>query len=431
MAPSNYHTGGVELLHQLGSEMIILGIEAYMYYYPLADDPVDEFYRKYHVPYVTDIDDSPHNVLVVSETATQFLYMARNIQRVIWWLSVDFYFNFLASGIYGHSQRDVTAVPMMRFFYFGQQQKEIEHWVQSEYARQFVQLNLGNEGKVRMVGDYLNQEFLREAGGCAACAKRNVVAYNPQKGVEYTRRLMSAGEGLKWVPIENMTPSEVRQCLAKAKVYVDFGEHPGKDRIPREAAISGCVVITGMRGGAANDVDICIGREFKFDERICVLPDIISKIKLVMVNYEAEYAKQEPYRRAILGERDKFTLEVAQAMELPFPRKDTAILAMPDECMALVSSLHKYGRGFLPRYFINDELATGRYVEDCILREHNVNFLLLPSGEKLECVTLEEAAFLCREGRILAVAAIKEKCGSPDEICNALGIDSRELLLTD
>ena len=32
------------------------------------------------------------------------------------------------------------------------------------------------------------------------------------------------------------------------QVYIDFGHHPGQDRLPREAVQCGCVVITGTRG---------------------------------------------------------------------------------------------------------------------------------------------------------------------------------------
>lgn len=58
-------------------------------------------------------------------------------------------------------------------------------------------------------------------------------------------------QDLRWVPLIGMTTEEMRSCMSKSKVYIDFGNHPGKDRIPREAAISGCIVITGKRGAAA------------------------------------------------------------------------------------------------------------------------------------------------------------------------------------
>jgi len=46
-------------------------------------------------------------------------------------------------------------------------------------------------------------------------------------------------------------------CVSR-KLYVDFGKHPGKDRMPREAAVHGCCIITGRRGAAGNPFDIPI-----------------------------------------------------------------------------------------------------------------------------------------------------------------------------
>lgn len=431
MSPSNYHTGGVELLHQLCSEMIVLGLDAYMYYYPQVEDPVDEFYRKYHVPYVTDIEDLSHNIIVVNETATQFLFLTQNMQRVLWWLSVDFYLNFLASSIYMHIGQGVTERPLKRQFVFTQHHDNIEHWVQSEYARQFVRINLGDDADIRMVGDYLNQEFLKEADNTTSNYKKNVVIYNPKKGLEYTSKLMAADKDFAWVPIENMTPAEVRQCMASAKVYVDFGNHPGKDRIPREAAISGCVIITGTQGAAANDIDINIGREFKFDERRCEISDVLNKIKFVMEHYEEEYTKQKSYRESIRGERERFRCEVAQALELSLPREDIALIAMPDECAGMIASLYRYKSRFFPRYIINNELATGVWKEESIAREHNVNFLLLPGGIKLECITVDDAAFLYKEERILSVVSLGERIGKPEQICNAIGLRERDLIVME
>lgn len=58
---------------------------------------------------------------------------------------------------------------------------------------------------------------------------------------------MKKARELNFKPIINMTRDEVIRELQRAKVYIDFGNHPGKDRIPREAAILGCCAIVGKR----------------------------------------------------------------------------------------------------------------------------------------------------------------------------------------
>jgi len=46
-------------------------------------------------------------------------------------------------------------------------------------------------------------------------------------------------------------------------MYIDFGTHPGKDRIPREAALRNCIVLTNRNGAADNNVDVPIPNEYK------------------------------------------------------------------------------------------------------------------------------------------------------------------------
>ena len=46
--------------------------------------------------------------------------------------------------------------------------------------------------------------------------------------------------------------------------YIDFGPHPGMDRLPREAALAGCIVITNREGAAAHDEDVPLPPEYKF-----------------------------------------------------------------------------------------------------------------------------------------------------------------------
>lgn len=185
------------------------------------------------------------------------------------------------SQIIGSRKFNALAEPLPKIFYFNEADKDIEHFVQSEYARQFVKLNGVPEYKIFMVEDYLNQAFLSRAARIDLNRKENIVAYNPKKGFEVTKQFIDIAPDISWRPIEKMTPEQVQELLARAKVYIDFGNHPGKDRIPREAAISGYVVITGRRGSAGNDIDINIPAEFKFDERTADIRNVIKKIRAV------------------------------------------------------------------------------------------------------------------------------------------------------
>ena len=323
ICPGNLNSGGPEVLHQLCSSLIQFGVNAFMFYMPNtpndaafnAADPVHPFYKKYHLPYTFNVEESEHNIIILPEVAIFLLYTIKITRRVFWWLSVDNYIDNVANSI-GWRKNYALAGSMPKFFYFGKDDGDIIHFVQSEYARLFVKINGVPDYKIYMVEDYLNQAFLSKAAQVDLTKKENIVAYNPKKGFEVTQQLINLAPDIAWRPIQNMTPEQVQELLAAAKVYIDFGNHPGKDRIPREAAISGCVVITGKRGAANNDIDINIPDEFKFDERTDNPQQVIEKIREVFENFSDAHEKQADYRARILDDKNRFVREVADAFEL-------------------------------------------------------------------------------------------------------------------
>jgi hypothetical protein len=107
-----------------------------------------------------------------------------------------------------------------------------------------------------------------------------------------------------------MTKEEIIKTLQRAKVYIDFGNHPGKDRIPREAAILGCCVITGKRGSAAFFEDVPIPDEYKFEDKEENIPKIIEKIKDCFRNFEERYKDFEYCREVIRNEPQKFVEDI-------------------------------------------------------------------------------------------------------------------------
>ena len=108
-----------------------------------------------------------------------------------------------------------------------------------------------------------------------------------------------------------MTRDEVVGLLRKAKVYIDFGEHPGKDRIPREAAISGCCVITGKKGSAAFSEDVAIPEKYKFQDVPSKIPDISGAVRKCLENYDEETRNFESYRDRIRAEESRFDSDLS------------------------------------------------------------------------------------------------------------------------
>lgn len=307
--PSQVATGGPELLHQLGHKLREQGVPAFLFYYGKeTNNPVHPAYKVYSVPFVDRIEDSAENILIVPEVKTGMVEDFKKIQKVIWWLSVD---NFYRSmGRFRLVKRVLS--PFIKGYrtYGFKPQPDIYHFFQSAYAERFLLSKNIPSSMMAYLSDYLNRDFLERSAGSAE-TKKNWVAYNPRKGAAFTRRIIEANPNIDWKPIINMTRDQVIELLGQSKVYIDFGEHPGKDRIPREAAISGCCVITGKRGSAAFQEDVPIPLEFKFEESASKMEAISKTIGKCLDSYGEESPKFDGYRSIIRNEEKRFDSDLA------------------------------------------------------------------------------------------------------------------------
>lgn len=303
-----------------------------MYYWPVdAEEKIHPGYKKYALPLADHVEDHSENVLIIPETLCGFVPRGMKIQRVLWWLSVDNWWrvarDFLA---YYEEHGDAFGVnPLPNIWAIGD--AGLTHWVQSEYANRFLALNGVPLKKIFPVGDYLDEVFLERNKIVQKEKRQDIVAFNPKKGWEFTRKLIETSMDIAWRPVQDMTPEQVEEFLHTAKVYVDFGNHPGKDRIPREAVMAGCCLITGRRGAAANEVDIPIDEDLKFEDTEENIPRIVAKIRELLSNYEQEADRYAAYRQKIMQEPAVFCQQVRAAMGVGASREETELI-LSHEC---------------------------------------------------------------------------------------------------
>jgi len=303
LCPGNQVTGGPELLHQLVNALIGLGRDAKICYYPTDQEfKCPTSYLKYEAPQVK-ASEAAGAIVILPEVATKLVRQFKNSDIAIWWLSVDNYFEFtkksFARDVYKRAKSLYRGrVPLFRM-------KKFHHLAQSEYARVF----LNSKGiKADMLTDYLNDAHmnLRDVQ-----PREDVILYNPKKGIRYTRRLQLAMPEFKFVPLSNMTSNEISDWCNRAKVYIDFGHHPGKDRMPREAVIAGCCLITGRQGAANFEEDIFIPKTYKIDEYSARFElDSSEVINKIFENFDVTTLDFNAYRERIRREKSVFMHQV-------------------------------------------------------------------------------------------------------------------------
>ena len=306
-APADVATGGPELLHQLADKLRNMGKNVFMYYYPTHQSkPVHDNYLEYQLKSSTTIEDDVNNLVIVPEVETGILKNLIFIKKMVWWLSIDNYFLRLPKFKGRINRYLLKFFGTQDYFFFDKELKFIEkHLVQSQYAKTFL-----SKYKIEAtdLSDFLHKSFIDE--NFSNESKKNIVAYNPNKGIIFTKKIIKSAPHIKFIPIKNMTRHQVVSLLKTAKVYIDFGHHPGKDRIPREASYLNCCVITNRKGSAFYQNDLPIKEEFKFNENKSSLKKIVLKIEDCFENYQENNQKFNFHREKIKNEESIFESQV-------------------------------------------------------------------------------------------------------------------------
>lgn len=319
VSPPHVVTGGTEALHHLGYMLRNCGYEVYMVY-RITEDP--KMFQQYHVPMEANPEDAEHNIFIVPEALINFMGSLKYARVMIYWLSVDNFLEQMYLKVNNFTSYELDMNYMSKIkkeilnngvkFNFN---REVYHLAQSEYARQFLIKSNIDEGRIFKLIEPISDKYYEVDVEYSCLNRDNFVLYNPQKGLEYTKLLKEASQDIDWVPIISMTQDEVIRLMLRSKVYIDFGSHPGRDRIPREAALMGCCVITGLKGSARYFEDVSIDMQYKFLDIASNVPKIIDKIHGCLTNYDEEISNFNQYRQIIKNDRETYQQDITDAFK--------------------------------------------------------------------------------------------------------------------
>lgn len=297
VCPAGIESGGPELAHQMCHRLDELGCDAKMYYITSnviepQDVPASGKYLKYNTQHAVSLSEieNPQSVVIFNEGATGLIPLVKGCRKVLWWMSVD---NYLINT----DGRDIDVI-----------RQEIElHIVQSKYAYEYVRnVVKADESHIMYVSDYIGDIYMTEV---PEIPRHNIALYNPKKGLDKIKPLIERIFWLKWVPLIGLTEEDMVAYMHIAKIYIDFGNHPGKDRIPREAATCGCCIITNRKGSAAFYEDVSIPDKYKFGSETDY-DDIEQSMRYICDNFYEAKKDFDEYRMRIRQEKAKFNADV-------------------------------------------------------------------------------------------------------------------------
>lgn len=327
-------TGGAKSLHQLADKLIESGVDVRIFYYRngrfTGDTEVLFPFCKAKVILKDDICDCYDNVMIVPEVQGDLLRRFKKLRKCIWWLSLDFYLDNSLVGVTRNALKrrnlPVIAAPVIfmkhlikdfkQFFpskcLKKSEFKDIYHMYNCHYIKEYLIENGVPEDRMAYLCGPLEDKYYKVDFDSVKSFKENIVIYNPAKMNKaflgkLEEELDDMGSDIKFVPIVNMNREQVYRTVRSAKVYVDFGFFPGPERMPREAVALYCNIITSTDGSAANDVDVPVPREFKFDVRKKESVFGVAQLILKMTgNYEKYVGFGDEYRQKVWNQIQDF-----------------------------------------------------------------------------------------------------------------------------
>lgn len=315
------YTGGPEALYQLGRALKDAGADVVM----LASGQINpsiaaDFETRYVMKATGQASADGDAWLVIPEVEDPAVWRAAGWSHIIvWWLAAP------------------------RRFGLGNY-RGCHHVFQSFYAREQRAMD-GFRGPV--VSDYIRDDFAQMAA-VLRVPRGEGVAVNHRSAL--TLGLVATQGGRRSISfLGGLAPHEIMGCMKRVKYYVDCGWHPGRDRMTREAALAGCIVMVGRQGAAGMHGDVPLPEIVRVEddrpasiwERIDYCERHPAEIAEAMKDYMNWISAQ---KSVFQGEVDQL-LKMIEAGELA-PSVDLPVAVSDEEYLKLVRELDR-ARGLI------------------------------------------------------------------------------------
>ncbi len=316
-------TGGMENLCQFADELKKQGLQVYMLCFPLLygclfqttpnsfiqkknidgswylcrsqEDLIPEVYKKvYDLSYLDhDIPLDSSTLIVTHEGWCDYLPFFEGAKKMICWLSIG---NINGCG----RSRSVTDLIDQKCLYM----MDCFHTSQAPW----VQKTLESYGAlVWPLNDYISLPYftIPKTKKCS-----NTIAYNPAKGDSLSRLFIFKYSEYNYIKLEKLDSLGIINALDRAQIYIDFGNFPGKDRIPREALLRDCVIFIHNAGCAIDNDSFPVDDYFRFSDQDVIDGSLQKKIDEAFLHWNQMHDKQFILRDSLHHEQATFKSNV-------------------------------------------------------------------------------------------------------------------------
>jgi hypothetical protein len=310
VCPTNTISGGTNSLHLLCASLNINGYSSEMYYYPYKKEfEENAFIKSFNVPNTLRILDNKDTVVIVPETLTNFLLQFNLAKKVIYWLSINFFikcsafrfplnikpirkiislkvfhnnnnfFDIIKEKIYKWSKKKL---PIWNSKYF--------HISNSCYAASY--LKCFGVNNIFILHNPVRQEFYSYP---VNPQRMRLILFGPKTSNNIVKYIQRKFPEYRCIKLKRLQPDEVVELMRKAVVFVELGYHQGRDRMPREAVLSGCVVLISNRGSACFYEDVPMKKYYRIDIIQGFKKELFDKIADIINNYSFHYMEMQDY----------------------------------------------------------------------------------------------------------------------------------------
>ena len=264
---------------------------------PNSPEDFKEAYSAYEPNPLKSIELTDSDWWIVPELYAPLVASIAVAKRAIWWLSVDWFQS---------SHPQLLYPSILRQFL---QQDNLVHLYQSNYAKEFL---LSNGARtLHPLFDYTTDSLRMEQSDRYLQNKTVDFSFFPRKGGNLAQQFIQASQNtFSHLAIQDMTQVQVKTTLAQSRIYIDFGHHPGKDRVPREAACMANIIFLHDQGSARFYEDHPLNPWYLFTSSDLLNGTLHSKVSAVLEDPIKHFQMQAFYRHRIQLEKEEFDLQV-------------------------------------------------------------------------------------------------------------------------